>query len=1480
MVKKYLSVIVAVMMFLSSFPAFSADDGLPYVSAEFSKYAENETKIDSITSVSGVDTRVITDEGSKVLFSRAYGDSVLLKAPITGDDDTKTVMSVRVKTTGGKTTGKLFNAVFANSKFCFISIYDDNTLRLSDGKIVGSLGGEKYRTITIAVDWGKKIYDVYIDGKNKASSWPLPAGSYSSVPQSMEWQLDWNEKEESMLYIDDVRIYGGKKLPWERKFPSETLSTEVLEFTPTTQIDTSAEVYTDIDFGSKVSGMSVTQKSNGGTITTARDDDGLTAAMFYADAKSAGGSYMDITNNNLKSVSKYVVDIRIKINSLSGKGAIGLFDTKDKDNVWQLGYDINAGGTIVSHSGGASVGKIPVGEWTRVSFARNILAGKTDVYVNGVLTGSHTVKDDYYPVVFRIDLITSNGGSHDVMYDWVRIYSGGKLRDDIFETSDEAEEDSSVSVASRNTIMDPQAKLDAALNGKTVFMLENDTMYIDGERQSYANESYKPYIINGNLMMPQNMFSLLCDKEVKHDTQTGEITIGGSVVMKVGETNCTIYGKEAVLNAPPVYTNEILYFPLRSIAEQILQKEVTWDGRGFVVIADEKVPGTGEFHYLDRYIQWHPIDMIYRYMCFDFPKGKTIVDDLIKNFPDKTHPRIMYTNDDIDYILDKTDSDPEWKKAYDYEIRMADSYLARDFSANYTVANAGKQSASGAMQTAIEYLALAYQLTGDTKYADKGIEIMKGYCSWDNMAVSTSNLTSGAWAGGIGVGFDSFYTYMLSSEQGKKDMQYIKDSVKRLVYNDHINTYEKGAGHGWVVIQDNFIGVCGGGMLTLCLAMADEEDMRADSEYLLENIYRSLANAASLFYPNGGYYESVNYSNYLFDNFSTGLNAMFNCCGTDYGLGNAKGFTEAGEFFNYVQSTDMAMGFHDGGMGYCSNPVREFFGYRYGKAYGAQLGRQQKLLGNHFYDIRSLFFYNKAMDNAGYIPDVSDAPLDYYFYGAETGAFRNSHSVGNPVFFGFHGGWTNIVHDMLDLGSFIFESDNVAWATDLGSDSYSLPDYFGKGGYKLYRKRPEGENCIVLNPSKDPDTYFGQELGVLAKIVDLDMHKPRGAKMAYDLTDAYARDAEKYIRGFYFGDNRNTLIVQDELKLKGDTELYWFMHTTSDIEITDNTKARFKSGSGATLTVDVFCDAPGYELKVMKAQPLESTPKVDGQNPNDSYRKLAIHIPKCSGDVNISVKLSPDSGDYVYTPLEFKPISEWTIPEGEIAERPRFEGIYADGELLKGFMPGATRYTIDLPYGTETVPRISAEAEYGNLEVVQAKTIYDKAYVTLRADGFKDLKCEISFEMSKDRQIYVTEALVDAKPVVGQGGELIKPLGASAFTTPEPANSADKMLDGDFDSRATQDGTELWYEFDFGEVKDISGVSMAFYDGNARSFLYQIWYSQDGINFTHVFTGQSTGTTNDWESLAIPGKVRYIRYVGYGNTSSKWNSITEFRAYK
>ena len=223
--------------------------------------------------------------------------------------------------------------------------------------------------------------------------------------------------------------------------------------------------------------------------------------------------------------------------------------------------------------------------------------------------------------------------------------------------------------------------------------------------------------------------------------------------------------------------------------------------------------------------------------------------------------------------------------------------------------------------------------------------------------------------------------------------------------------------------------------------------------------------------------------------------------------------------------------------------------------------------------------------------------------------------------------------------------------------------------------------------------------------------------------------------------------------------------------------------------------------------------------------------------------------------------------------------IDVDGTTIQGFYPELKEYEITLPFGNETTPYIEATSNDGSVTVINSGHIANPVKIILSKEGYKDVTYEIKFIVSSEREVFVTDALTDAKPIIGGGRELIKSTVVSTTEVDDTSHGPTNLFDDNFDTRCAISG-ECWFEIDLGSVMDISGTALSFMDGDKRYQYLDIAYSEDGINYKKVFSGQSTGKTSEYEYYLIPGKARYIRVYGHGNSTSNWNSITEFRAIK
>ncbi len=111
-------------------------------------------------------------------------------------------------------------------------------------------------------------------------------------------------------------------------------------------------------------------------------------------------------------------------------------------------------------------------------------------------------------------------------------------------------------------------------------------------------------------------------------------------------------------------------------------------------------------------------------------------------------------------------------------------------------------------------------------------------------------------------------------------------------------------------------------------------------------------------------------------------------------------------------------------------------------------------------------------------------------------------------------------------------------------------------------------------------------------------------------------------------------------------------------------------------------------------------------------------------------------------------------------------------------------------------------------------------------------------------------------------------------------NTIQNSFDASVSTRWAVQGTEdsdAWGIYDLGSVYSLDKIRIAFMQGDVRTYTFDIAVSEDGDNYTTVLEGQeSSGTTSELEAYDLNGvKAQYVKFIGYGNTVNKWNSILE-----
>jgi F5/8 type C domain len=104
----------------------------------------------------------------------------------------------------------------------------------------------------------------------------------------------------------------------------------------------------------------------------------------------------------------------------------------------------------------------------------------------------------------------------------------------------------------------------------------------------------------------------------------------------------------------------------------------------------------------------------------------------------------------------------------------------------------------------------------------------------------------------------------------------------------------------------------------------------------------------------------------------------------------------------------------------------------------------------------------------------------------------------------------------------------------------------------------------------------------------------------------------------------------------------------------------------------------------------------------------------------------------------------------------------------------------------------------------------------------------------------------------------------------------ENTLDNNLSTMRSTNGIGSWFTFDLGSKKTVCHMDIAWYKGDQRINTFVISVSSDGINFTQVYSGKSSGIKTSLERYDFADvAARYVKIIVNGNTQNNWAAITE-----
>ena len=594
------------------------------------------------------------------------------------------------------------------------------------------------------------------------------------------------------------------------------------------------------------------------------------------------------------------------------------------------------------------------------------------------------------------------------------------------------------------------------------------------------------------------------------------------------------------------------------------------------------------------------------------PDEKEIIAAVAENAVNM-HPFILADKTDFDKAREeyKSGAFSEYtKKLTDYVFANADALLDIDIYPPMEYVLDEEDSILPISREVINRMVIlgyAWQITGDSKYAERAKAELEKVCGYDDWCTSHF-LATAEMALAVSLCYDWFYDYLDDDTKAIAEEKVWEYAITSALNDNHWFTWSK----------NNWNSICYSGIGIACMTFF-EHDPDSAAEFL-SMCYENMPVAFENFTPDGVYAEGPGYS-------QSGMNSIVyfvatskNFFGTDYGMSDISGFKELGKFPVYITTPSGVFNFGDNKDKMCFSPSLHWYASEYDSPllacyqlrdipdeFISDMSEKTETNGRGREDALSLLWYDR-----NYTPesaDFSDEATELYLksdVGQDMVLLRNEYLSESGTFAGIKGGYNFINHGDLDIGTFVFDSMGVRWAEELGPGPYDAPGYFlntpAGGRWKNYSKRAEGQNTLVINPGLTLDDQY-----VLAES-DFIHFEPRdsGGFCTLDMTDAYRMNgATKVERSFELYDSHSALKITDNVKCLIRSDIYWFMHTKAEIDISEDGKTAILTIGDKQIKATSHSDGT---FSVMKAERLSGEWEWDEKYPD--IQKLTVKLEK------------------------------------------------------------------------------------------------------------------------------------------------------------------------------------------------------------------------------------------------------------------------------
>lgn len=521
------------------------------------------------------------------------------------------------------------------------------------------------------------------------------------------------------------------------------------------------------------------------------------------------------------------------------------------------------------------------------------------------------------------------------------------------------------------------------------------------------------------------------------------------------------------------------------------------------------------------------------------------------------------------------------------------------------------------------YLSMAYQLTGDTKFVERGKREMLAVAEFEDWNPS-HYLDVAEMTLAMAIGYDWMFDAL-----DLETRQTIRDAIK----NKGVSLPFETEHNRWVRASNNWGQVCHCGMTAGALAILEDEPLLAAKTVLnaVQNVPRSM----QAFSPNGSYPEGPSYWSYGTSFNVILLELLDSVLGSDFALSGMSGFDQTGQYLSLMTGpSGQAFNYADGSASRRAEAALYWFSKRFDRP-DWLLGEESRLRAelsamatmtakdagsghNRLLPLALLWMSDRTVNL-----DESNIqmPLNWQSDSDTPVAVHRSSWNPDATFVGFKAGSPSAPHGQMDIGSFVLDADGMRWALDLGAEGYHGIELRGMNlwsaaqdsdRWTIFRQSNAGHNTLVIDGQL-------QVANAHAKIVEFSSD-PKLRYSVADLSPVYAGQADKVQRRVELLPSRE-LVVQDELSgLAPGSRVRWAMITSADVASNTQSELRLKQQDRRLLLTIVEPTGASWSI-INTAKPPHEW---DSANPGTRMVAFAVEAP-ASGKLKLHVIAKPAS---------------------------------------------------------------------------------------------------------------------------------------------------------------------------------------------------------------------------------------------------------------